>query len=61
MDFGSIDVVVTGIGKINTDNIMNGAKNADVIYDMQGVRMNRPLSRLNKGIYIVNGKKYVVD
>ena len=61
MDFGSIDVVVSGIGKINTDNIMNGAKNVDVIYDMQGVRMNRPLNRLPKGVYIVNGKKYVVD
>ena len=61
MDFGSIDVVVSGIGKINDDNAQNNVVNNDVIYDMRGVRMNRPLSRLTKGVYIVNGKKYVVD
>lgn len=61
MDFGSIDVVVSGIGKINVDNTQNNVVNNDVIYDMRGVRMNRPLSRLTKGVYIVNGKKYVVD
>ena len=61
MDWGEVDVVVTGIGKINVDNINKAIEQADVIYDMQGVRMNRPLSRLPKGVYIVNGKKYVVD
>ena len=62
MDWGgSVDVVVSGIGKINVDNAQNNVVNNDVIYDMRGVRMNRPLSRLTKGVYIVNGKKYVVD
>lgn len=57
---GSVDVVVSGIGKINADNIINNSKSADVIFNMQGVRMNQPLNRLPKGIYIMNGKKYVV-
>lgn len=62
MDFGgSVDVVVSGIGKITVDNAQNKVQNNDVIFDMRGVRMNRPLSRLTKGVYIVNGKKYVVD
>ena len=57
---GSVDVVVSGIGKINADNIINDSKSADVIFNMQGVRMSQPLNRLPKGIYIMNGKKYVV-
>ena len=62
MDWGgAVDVVVSGIGKINVDNAQNNVVNSDVIYDLRGVRMNRPLSRLTKGVYIVNGKKYVVD
>ena len=61
MDWGEVDVVVTGIGKINVENINKATEQTDVIYDMQGVRMNRPLSRLPKGVYIVNGKKYVVE
>ena len=61
MDFGSIDVVVSGIGQINLDRSADKAVQEDVIYDLRGVRMNRPLSRLTKGVYIVNGKKYVVD
>ena len=60
-DFGSIDVVVSGIGQINLDRSADKAVQEDVIYDLRGVRMNRPLSRLTKGVYIVNGKKYVVD
>ncbi|MCR4836564.1 MAG: hypothetical protein K5899_09340 [Bacteroidaceae bacterium] len=61
MDWGEVDVVVTGIGKINVANNNKAIEQTDVIYDMQGVRMNRPLSRLPKGVYIVNGKKYVVE
>lgn len=56
----SVDVVVNGIGKINTDDASDGIERADVIYDLRGVRMNQPLKSLPKGIYIVNGKKYVV-
>ena len=56
----SVDVVVNGIGKINTDDASDGIERADVIYDLHGVRMNQSLKSLPKGIYIVNGKKYVV-
>ena len=58
---GGVDVVVSGIGKINVDKANNAIEQTDVVYDMQGVRMNRPLNRLPKGVYIVNGKKYVVE
>lgn len=61
MDFGSIDVVVSGIGQINLDRSADKAVQEDVIYDLRGVRMNQPKSRLTKGVYIVNGKKYVVE
>lgn len=61
MDFGSIDVVVSGIGKINIDRSADKAEKEDVIYDLRGVRMNQPKSRLSKGVYIVNGKKYIVE
>ena len=56
----SVDVVVNGIGKINTDDASDGIERADVVSDLRGVRMNQPLKSLPKGIYIVNGKKYVV-
>ena len=62
MDWGgSVDVVVSGIGQINVDNAQNKAVQEDVIYDLRGVRMNQPKSRLSKGVYIVNGKKYIVE
>ncbi len=61
MDFGSIDVVVSGIGQINLDHSADKAVQEDVIYDLRGVRMNQPKSRLSKGVYIVNGKKYIVE
>ena len=44
--------VVTGIDKVNVE-ISNGAK----VYDLQGRQVTNPTAR---GIYIVNGKKYVV-
>ena len=43
--------VVTGIDKVNVE-ISNGAK----VYDLQGRQVTNP----HRGIYIVNGKKYVV-
>lgn len=33
--------------------------NATVIYDLNGVRQMQPLSRLAKGVYVVNGRKVV--
>ena len=47
-----MDDVVTGINMINME-IQNGTK----VYDLQGRQVTNPTAR---GIYIVNGKKYVV-
>jgi hypothetical protein len=60
MDWGgTVDVVVDGIGSIQLANPQS-IPATEVAYDLQGVRMNQPLERLPKGVYIVNGKKYVV-
>lgn len=59
MDWGGmIDVVVNGIGTI--ESLSSKATSSEQIYDLQGVRKNQPLNNLQKGVYIVNGKKYVV-
>lgn len=45
-----VSVLSTGINSIGEDT------NADVIYNMQGMRVNQA----DKGVYIINGKKIVV-
>ena len=45
-----VSVLSTGINSIGADT------NADVIYNMQGMRVNQA----DKGVYIINGKKIVV-
>ena len=42
----------TGIADVKIDNVTN-----DAIYDLQGRRVSNPL---RKGIYIRNGKKFIV-
>ena len=59
MDWGGmIDVVVDGIGTI--ESLSSKTTTDEVVYDLQGVRQNQKLNNLPKGVYIVNGKKYVV-
>ena len=43
----------TGINAVSKVAVNNGA-----IYNLQGVRVNS--ENLTKGIYVVNGKKYVI-
>lgn len=40
-------------------NIDAAQGNAAVIYDLNGIRQMQPLSRLAKGVYVVNGRKVV--
>ena len=54
-------------GMINTDGLVNDisvveqeASANDVIYTLQGVRVNGPVENLPKGLYIVGGKKVYV-
>lgn len=59
MDWGGmIDVVVNGIGTI--ESLSSKTTTEEVVYDLQGVRQPQKLNNLPKGVYIVNGKKYVV-
>ena len=45
----------TGIEDIKTDDIDNLT-----IYTLEGMRVNTSVDKLNKGIYIINGKKVVI-
>ena len=45
---------LSGINAIDTDN------EEQTIYNLQGVRVSSDINRLNKGIYIINGKKVSV-
>ena len=51
----SDDNVVTAIDKIDVQSEKNMP-----IFNLQGQHMNNDLKNLPRGIYIVNGKKYVV-
>ena len=55
LDLGGNEVV-TAINDIHLDN--NAPKDA-VIYNILGIRLDRPLGELPPGVYIVNGKKIV--
>ena len=43
----------TGVKSVNASTVSDGK-----VYDLSGRSMNK--SKLNKGIYIINGKKHVV-
>ena len=46
--------VVNGIDNVSTD------KTAAEVYTLEGIKLNKQVNELPKGIYIVNGKKVVV-
>ena len=57
---GSLEsVVITGIEETIDSSATQRAAD-DAVYDLQGVKRAQSLGNLPKGIYIVNGKKYVV-
>ena len=56
LDLGKNNGVVTAI---NTVMVHHENAGEQVIYNLMGVRMMRPLNELPPGIYIVNGKKIV--
>lgn len=55
--YGSIEDYETGIVTVKdiTNSTLNGA-----VYNLSGVKVGNSLTGLAKGIYIMNGKKYVV-
>ena len=55
LDLGGNEVV-TAITNIHLDN---NAPQETVIYNILGIRLDRPLGELPPGVYIVNGKKIV--
>ena len=59
-DNANMDVVVSGIGEISVKGLNSNPEEDGIVYDMQGVRVNKSLNQLPKGVYIKNGKKYVV-
>lgn len=57
MKYHGNGAIPTGINGVK-DNVENATNN--VIYTISGVRMNKNLKALPKGVYIVNGKKVLV-
>ena len=55
---GALQGVVTGIGGVKA----NSDRSSDKVYSLDGrlVRTNGSLDNLQKGVYIMNGKKYVL-
>ena len=64
MVFGAPDMIaddsdVTGISNIDANNSSDANSNADV-YTINGQKVGTSLEGLPKGVYIVNGKKFIV-
>jgi hypothetical protein len=59
-DNANMDIVVNGIGEITVKGLNSNTEDNNSVYDMQGIRVNKPLNQLPKGVYIKNGKKYIV-
>ncbi|OFQ25314.1 hypothetical protein HMPREF2955_06475 [Prevotella sp. HMSC073D09] len=59
-------MVTKYIGLLTKKNILNGIDNVSTdkaaaeVYTLEGVKLNKQVNELPKGIYIVNGKKMVV-
>ena len=53
------DSDVTGISNIDANNSSDANSNADV-YTINGQKVGTSLEGLPKGVYIVNGKKFIV-
>ena len=67
MDFNAPDMIavddseVTGIENVNDDSNINNTEGNDInVYTINGQKVGTSLEGLPKGIYIVNGKKFIV-
>lgn len=66
MDFNAPDMIaddsdVTGIENVNDDSNINNIEGNDInVYTINGQKVGTSLVGLPKGIYIVNGKKFIV-
>lgn len=66
MVFGAPDMIaddsdVTGIENVNDDSNINNIEGNDInVYTINGQKVGTSLEDLPKGIYIVNGKKFIV-
>ena len=54
------DMFVTGVKGIFADEVVPAKKTMEGVYTISGVRVGNNLQNLPKGIYIYNGKKYIV-
>ena len=58
--FGVVEEDPTGIGNVAQEDLQEPRLVIDGIYDLNGRKMSVPVESLQKGIYIINGKKTVV-
>ena len=43
------------------ENVVNNERKENTIYSLQGLRIKKQMNQLPKGIYIVNGKKIIIE
>lgn len=53
-----LNVLVTGIEGVEAETVLDA--NAKGVYSITGVKLGNELKGLQKGLYIINGKKYIV-
>lgn len=53
-----LNILVTGIEGVETETVLDA--NAKGVYSITGVKFGNELKGLQKGLYIINGKKYIV-
>ena len=56
----NFDAFVTGVKGVFADDLVPAKKTMDGVYSISGARVGNNLQNLPKGIYIYNGKKYIV-
>lgn len=53
-----LNILVTGIEGVEAETVLDA--NAKGVYSITGVKLGNELKGLQKGLYIINGKKYIV-
>lgn len=62
MTFGvEDDTETTGISEVNTGSTVEGVSAKGKVYNINGQYVGNTLDGLSKGVYVVNGKKYVIE
>ena len=56
----NFEVFVTGVKGVIAEDLVPAKSTMEGVYNISGVKVGNSLQDLPKGIYIYNGKKYIV-